>query len=329
MGILSEEKAQELISKIDSDGLSDAEVSPSDPPLDVKQGETEAPERVEEKAEAVETDVAEVPQQVEAAKAETGNGEGQEVSDSSDGDDDGKSDLPGHRVPYKRFKSVLDSKNRFREESVEAKAQLDAFKRQMEVMRNEVAALRNLQPAKPAEPAKSEADEIDAELARLLGDSGHEGPSIDKRAVNERAALEKRIYDLERERERSRLESEVRQMTGKYTSIPEKELQQVLLHAVSRDPTVSLLDVAEQYVTWKTGIEEAAIARHLKENPGSTVQEAVEAAGASSDVPPRPARTGTGAARASAGQQTKIGTIKEGSTALMRALRDGSINLFG
>ncbi len=327
MGILSEDKAQELVERLNNDPTFLDDAPASTPDQDVK-ADGQAPLGAEEKVEVTEVE-AEVPSEPTEAKAEAGESEGQSATDESSGDSEEDSDLPGHRVPYKRFKSVLTARNKFRDEGEEARLQVEAFKTQMEGMRNEVATLRGLQPAKPAEPAKSETDEIDAELARLLGDTPQ--TTVDPAMTERLKSLEGRLYEQERQREYDRLQSEVGQVTGKYESIPEKELQQVLLHAVSRDPTVSLVDVAEQYVTWKSGIEEAAIARYLERNPEATVGEAKAASDTvlSPDVPPRPARTGTASASAAASGSQGHGSIREGTAALMKAIKSGSVNLFG
>ena len=314
MGFLSDEKSQELQEKLES-GFS-MEFPDSSEVADVN---PVAEEKVEAVAEAPEVPGADV-----VASTETGKSEEQQESKASDGDAEEEPVPSGHRVPYKRFKDVLAARNRYKSEADEVRAQMEANLRQMELMRNEVAAMRNLQPAMPVE---NKAESVDDELDRLLNGQ----TELPKAVRDQIAAMEQRLHQQEVEVERNRLRREVADVVKSHDERLHKDIQQVLYSAVQRDPNVDMGQVAEQYVAWLAQREEEAIARYLADNPDASIKEAaVNATEASSAPPSRPKRTGTGASRvASASDNPGFKTIAEGAAALHKALKKGTLNLFG
>ena len=319
MGLLSEERAQELSEKLEL-GFSE-QSEPASVTEDVKP-EVEAAPAAEEVAEA-QPETPEVPADQGGVEAKAGESEVKAEAKSDDGADEEDSSPPGHRVPYKRFKSVLEARNKYRGEIDGAKAQLEQYKQQMDAMRNEVNAMRNLQYAKPAEKEAEVSDELD----RLLNGT----PDLPKEVKDKIAMMEARLHQQEVHAERIRLRQEVADVTGNYDKNLTSDLQQVLYSAVQRDPNVDLGRVAEQYTTWLAKREEEAIARYLEKNPGASVAEAeTQATEASSSVPSRPKRAGTGASRvARTADKKTYGTIKEGTDALFKAMERGDIKLFG
>ena len=319
MGLLSEEKAQELTEKLEL-GFS-GQSEPASVTEDVKP-EVEAAPAAEEVVEA-QTETPEVPADQDKAEAKTGESEVKTEAKSDNGADEDSSLPPGHRVPYKRFKGVLEARNKYRSEAEDAVSQVELFKQQVEAMRNEVAMMRNLQPAKPAEKEAEVSDELD----RLLNGT----PDLPKEVKDKIAMMEARLHQQEVHAERVRLRQEVADVTGNYDKNLTTDLQQVLYSAVQRDPNVDLGRVAEQYTTWLAKREEEAIARYLEKNPGASVAEAeTQATEASSSVPSRPKRAGTGASSvARTADRKSYGTIKEGTDALFKAMERGDIKLFG
>ena len=319
MGLLSEERAQELSEKLEL-GFSE-QSEPASVTEDVKP-EVEAAPAAEEVVEA-QPETPEVPADQGGVEAKAGESEVKTEAKSDDGSDEEDSSPPGHRVPYKRFKSVLEARNQYRGEIDGAKAQLEQYKQQMDAMRNEVNAMRNLQYAKPAEKEAEVSDELD----RLLNGT----PDLPKEVKDKIAMMEARLHQQEVHAERIRLRQEVADVTGNYDKNLTSDLQQVLYSAVQRDPNVDLGRVAEQYTTWLAKREEEAIARYLADNPGATKAQAeAEATEASPNVPSRPKRAGTGASRvARTADKKAYGSIKEGTEALFNAVKNGDINLFG
>lgn len=321
MGFLNSEQTEELMKKLGSDFGGD-EPDPSEA-ADVNP-EVEAAPAVEEKVE-VQAEAPEVPDVPEEPQTKAGESEERAAAASDDGSDAAESTPPGHRVPYKRFKGVLDARNKYRGEAEEAQAQLEAFRRQMESMRQEVATLRSIQPARPAE--NTSVDPIDAELDRLLSDTGA-APDLPKEVKAQIKAMESRLHQQEVASERERLRREVADVTSNYDEGLRGDIQSVLYNAVQRDPTVDLGRVAEQYVAWLVEREEAAIARYLEKNPQAETPEPQLTTTPS--APARPKRAGTGASSvASAADNRGYRTIKEGTDALYDALKKGRINLFG
>lgn len=320
MSFLSEEKTAELYKELEG-GLGEGGSIASSTP-DVKEGIETAP-AVEEKVE-VEAKESEVPAPEVEAKAETGKSEEQADTAAPDGSAEEESVPPGHRVPYKRFKSVLDARNQYKSEADEHRSQMSAYEKQMELMRNEMSALRNLQPARPVENV---ADPVDAELDRLLAGQSELPPEVRQQIT----AMESRLHQQEVHVERQRLRHEVADVVGKHDERLHTDIQQVLYSAVQRDPNADLSRVAEQYVAWLAQREEEAIARYLKTNPDASVEEVAEAAsGTTPGVPSRPKRAGTGASSvATAADRQGFGSIAEGSEALLGALKKGTLNLFG
>jgi hypothetical protein len=319
MGLISEEMAQELSEKLEM-GFSEQDPTPS-VTEDVKP-EVEAAPAAEEVVEA-RADTPEVPADQPDTKTDTGKSEEQAEALADDGSAEEESASPGHRVPYKRFKNVLEARNKYREEVDGAQAQVEAMRQQMQSMRNEVAMMRNLRPAQPVESSADASDELD----RLLNGA----PDLPKEVQDKLSMMEARLHQQEVHAERVRLRQEVADVTSNYDKNLTADIQQVLYSAVQRDPNVDLNRVAEQYTTWLAKREEEAIARYLEANPGASTAEAAESATeAESDVPSRPKRAGTGASRvATTADKKTYGSIKEGTEALFKAVKNGNINLFG
>lgn len=319
MGLISEEMAQELSEKLEM-GFSEQDPTPS-VTEDVKP-EVEAAPAAEEVVEA-RADTPEVPADQPDTKTDTGKSEEQAEALADDGSAEEESASPGHRVPYKRFKNVLEARNKYREEVDGAQAQVEAMRQQMQSMRNEVAMMRNLRPAQPVESSADASDELD----RLLSGA----PDLPKEVQDKLSMMEARLHQQEVHAERVRLRQEVADVTSNYDKNLTADIQQVLYSAVQRDPNVDLNRVAEQYTTWLAKREEEAIARYLEANPGASTAEAAESATeAESDVPSRPKRAGTGASRvATTADKKTYGSIKEGTEALFKAVKNGNINLFG
>lgn len=319
MGLISEEMAQELSEKLE---MSFSEQDPTPSVTEDVKPEVEAAPAAEEVVEA-RADTPELPADQPDTKTDTGKSEEQAEAMADDGSAEEESASPGHRVPYRRFKDVLEARNKYREEVDGAQAQVEAMRQQMQSMRNEVAVMRNLQPAQPVESSADASDELD----RLLSGA----PDLPKEVQDKLSMMEARLHQQEVHAERVRLRQEVADVTDSYDKNLTADIQQVLYSAVQRDPNVDLNRVAEQYTTWLAKREEEAIARYLEANPGASTAEAAESATeAESDVPSRPKRAGTGASRvATTADKKTYGSIKEGTEALFKAVKNGSVNLFG
>ena len=201
----------------------------------------------------------------------------------------------GHRVPYDRFKQVLESRNQFRDE----RAGLEA---EIERLRAPPA------PAPAPVQAAPQADTDDAWLERYLAGEDDPAPAQDNAKLNE---FQDRLYNTEVQLARQQLEVEVGAALQKFPSVP----RDVILQAVANNPSATAEAVAEQYSSWVAGVEEKAISAYLEKNPSSTPAEAV-AATQEPKAAPRPSKSG-GNATATA-SEVPLKSVSEGSAALRK-----------
>ncbi len=205
---------------------------------------------------------------------------------------------PGHRVPYTRFKEVIEARNQFKTETAELKAQLEQLREQ---------AQRHASQPAPAQAApQPKADDDEAWLKELLGE---DEPTAQKSVDPALQQLSARLHETEVALARQSLEAEVGAAIQKYPSAT----RDVILQAVAQNPSLSAENVAEQYSAWMAQVEEEAIARYLKDNPAAAKPAAA----------PRPAKSGAVEAPVSS-EAAKPKNVKEGSEALRAFLKGGN-----
>lgn len=156
----------------------------------------------------------------------------------------------GHSVPYSRFKQVIDKRN-------EANYLVESLRAQLEEMSAKNAQLSNLREALLGSNGQQRGDVRDKndEISSLTEDNSIKG-------YLERQ--NQRIEEMSVKHEEVMLERELGEVTAKYPGIDTN----FLLNAVIQDPSVKLMDVAEAYTSRIAEIEEAAIARYVKEQGG-------------------------------------------------------------
>ena len=205
---------------------------------------------------------------------------------------------PGHRVPYTRFKEVIEARNQFKTETAELKAQLEQLREQ--------AQRQASQPAPVQAAPQPKADDDEAWLKELLGE---DEPTAQKSVDPALQQLSARLHETEVALARQSLEAEVGAAIQKYPSAT----RDVILQAVAQNPSLSAENVAEQYSAWMAQVEEEAIARYLKDNPAAAKPAAA----------PRPAKSGAVEASNVVGA-AKPKNVKEGSEALRAFLKGGN-----
>jgi len=208
--------------------------------------------------------------------------QGQETVSSFN--EDNSSEEEGHRVPYKRFKSVVDARNDYQREVEKLQEQLADYERRLTSTRKS--------------DAKEESDWDWLE-------SYEEQDSSDYQEDSAYAELSSRMERFELAQAEAVLEKEISQILNAYPGVPE----QVLLQAVINDPDVKLQRVAEAYSSFIASTEESAIARYVKENaptPAPRVKNTTGSAPAQGLVPT---------------ETKKIGSVSEGSKALRQLLQ--------
>ena len=236
----------------------------------------------------------------------------QEASPEPDGAEDTEEEASGHRVPYSRFKQMVEARNNLRVEASEMKARLEALEEQAKIAQQVRSVLPQQQPVQQAQQ-----QEDPGLFGELLADL--EGEPQQQAADPRIDALMERVQQQEVAIARRELEVEVASAMETYPGVP----RQVLLQAVVADPNAAVIQVAESYSTHLAQIEEAAIARYLEENPALAVeaQEVAEKPKAA----PRPTRSGAADSDVATGE-FKPKSIQEGSDALRKAW--GSLNPF-
>lgn len=157
---------------------------------------------------------------------------------------------PNHRVPYKRFKSVLDARNKYKSEVNEYQTKLTHMEQQLQQLRTTPT---------PAVAAKEESN--DSWLDDLLSDDSTPSYSTDHNDNNYKQ-LEDRLYQFELKQAQAELDNEIASALNQYPNVPKN----LLLQAVVQKPDVNVLDVAESYNAYISSVEEQAIQRYLSEN---------------------------------------------------------------
>ena len=237
----------------------------------------------------------------------------QEASSEPDGTEDTEEEASGHRVPYSRFKQMVEARNNLRVEASEMRQRLATLEEKANIAEQVRSVLPQQQPAQQAQKPEDRGLFED-----LLDDL--EGPS-QPQAVDPRIdALMERMQQQEVALARRELEVEIATATEAHPGVP----RSVLLQAVVADPNTPVMSVAESYSTHLAQIEEAAIARYLQENPVATEAEAKEVI-EEAKAAPRPTKAGSVDSSVGAGEQ-KITSVREGSAALRAAW--GNLNPF-
>jgi hypothetical protein len=239
----------------------------------------------------------------------------------------------GQKVPYGRFKNVLEARNRFKNQASKYQSDLKSQTAKIEDLQKQLAELQSRPaPVQTAAPQTKE-ESTDSWLDDLLG-TGEESES--KAAQDAEAqkwqqqyqerfqSMNDRMYQYEVKQAQRELESEIRSITGRYPELNPRDLAQLVVN----DPTINLAEAAETFMTYRAAIEEQAIARYLKENPRATVQEAAVATQAepAAVAPPRPdsSRSSVGSGPvASSGASSKPRNLKDARDALKEYFASG------
>ena len=298
MGFLSEEAENKIGSILDGNEKSEENAAPVPAPepaaaaVEAKPEEVAAPEPTT--AQPTSETPADVKQEAGGEKAETEAPKASAADSAAE-----EEEVPsGHRVPYNRFKKVIDARNEFKTEADKLKAQVAELQERAKTY----SAQPQVQP--PVQQKEPETDD-EAWLKNLLGE---DQPS-EKKGDPAVEALSKRLHETEVRFARQQLEAEITQAVTKYPTAT----RELILQAVSQDPSLSAEQVAEQYSSWLAKMEEAAISRYLTENPTAQAPEAKKA-----DAPPRPKTAGTTQAASATEKRAAPKSVEEASAELRR-----------
>jgi uncharacterized phage infection (PIP) family protein YhgE len=159
----------------------------------------------------------------------------------------------GHKVPYSRFKNVLESRNQFRTEVATYKDKLTSLETKLQNLEKSQATYKQ-NPSRQPETQKTWLDDY------LAGEQEAAVPEWQQQYTG----INERLYKFEVAQEEQSLKAELNTISEKYPSVPHN----VLLKAVIDDPNVDMSALAEQYSSFRAGIEEEAIARYLESQGG-------------------------------------------------------------
>ena len=155
----------------------------------------------------------------------------------------------GHKVPYSRFKNVLESRNQFRTEVETYKDKLTSLEAKLQNLNNSESQHKQNPSQKPQE-SKTWLDDYLASENQTAGNPEWK---------EQYGSLNDRLYKFEVAQEEQNLRAELSDINSKFPNVP----QNVLLKAVIEDPNANMNAIAEQYSTFMAGIEEKAIANYL------------------------------------------------------------------
>ena len=242
-----------------------------------------------------------------ASSEEVGAGSDSASSAEESGDSEASS---LHRVPYTRFKEVVDARNGY-------KSELDSLRQEIE--RLKAGTAQQAQPSIPQQQYRSVQDMSDEELLAMLSDegqSGHQEPWM-----QEMAQMRNRMHEYEVSQATVKLENDLSVAQQKYPVVP----REALLQAVINDDSANIMEVAEQYSSFIVSIEEAAIARHLAEGKSVSQAKAEAKEDVAQAVAPRPSKAASAPVNSpiSAGDH-KPKDLKDASKALRAFLKNNN-----
>jgi hypothetical protein len=252
---------------------------------DVADGNEPAPQ-----SEDIETQSSEPAEGVteEAEEKVESSPEPDESSDDSEKQEEEEGEGSMHRVPYNRFKSVIDARNQYRSEA-------DALKAQIEELKRQNAEPRQVPAQKPSQaPQDDDFWNIDDDEATAPTDRRY-------------SDLEGRLNQMAIYQAEQQLEREIHVVQKSYPGVP----RELLLQAVVLDGSSDLQRIAENYSSHIASVEEGAIARHMESIKGKR------------EVPPRTPRAASEApSTSSKGQERpRPATVSEASRALAEFLK--------
>jgi hypothetical protein len=298
MGLLSPDQYDKLIGSASAETVSVSDTPPT-------AGDTAVPPVEAPKADATTPE----------AKADAAVAAPASTSSTDDQEDDGTLGESQGRVPYDRFKRVIDARNSAKTEAEKMRAELDRLRAELNAAKSAPSpAPAAPQPQAPQVHAKSEDEEW---LDQYLGRSTPE-PAANQAAPDPNAALLAEINDLKKwrqnqevSRQREILTRQIGEAKAAHPDVDGKEMAAYITQSIIRSAASgtkpSVKKLAEDYATWARAKEEAIIERHLaaRQTEGQS-------------APPRPHARGATAPTKSAGNRPK--TFREASEALLKAL---------
>lgn len=272
----------------------------------VETSSEEAPEVKQEPQES-DAEISEPKAQVGAATTTEAVETTTEPAGMADTGDVGEGGEGSHRVPYNRFKQVIDARNQLRNER-------DILTRQVEEMSKRAEAFNAPGEQAPqyqeAEPAREY--QAGLEAPDFLSEEEVEYFSAIQQQSSQRyEGLETRLHAYEMSMAEQQLETQIGQAVEKYPDVPRR----AILEAVAGGNT-NVMDVAERYSSFVAQMREAAIADYLSGQPK----------GAQAQVAPRPAKAaGSTVGNYASSPEERPKNLKDAHRALSKFLKTNNI----
>tara|TARA_Y100000592_G_scaffold91724_1_gene152273 strand:- start:1210 stop:2079 length:870 start_codon:yes stop_codon:yes gene_type:complete len=254
-------------------------------------------EQQDVKEEQVESDVIEAAPVEQAAPAE-------EMVQNETPEDDGSVSEGTHRVPYNRFKQVIEARNQLRSEKDALAHQVAELARQMESLQGQSQQAEPVAQYQQAAPQSVEMPDF------LTEEEQNYFNHLQSQFGNKYNQLEQRVQAYEVQAATQQLEYQMQQAEAKYPDVPRR----AILEAVANDGSVSVMDVAERYQSFVNQLREQAISEYLESNPAPAKKAA-----------PRPAKTGSANVSSAQPDGSKPKNLKEANKALHKFLRTNTL----
>jgi len=283
------------------------------------------------------------PQGVKGAETTQESGEVSQKVQASDKASKKKT-APGQKVPYGRFKNVVEARNSYKHQTDRLRSEMASRDAQIAKLQQQLESAARLpvspQPATPQVATAPQKTQESSWLDDVLGSSESETDEVSKfrelqesfqsKLSQQANSFDERMYQYEVGQAQRQLESEISGIVQRYPELNPRDLAQLVIN----DPSVNLGEAAESYMTYKASLEEQAVARYLKENPHlsekekeqvvEAVKEVSEAAAAPT-APPRPAGSKTAMADSvSVNNEQSPMKLKDVKRALQERFKQGN-----
>ncbi len=213
-----------------------------------------------------------------------------------------------HRVPYKRFRQVIDARNQLRNER-------DYLTQQVQELVQSVEQLKNASQA-PAE-APQQTQQVEAYQTSLTPpeflseEEAQYFNALQSEFGKRYDSLASRVHNYELGMAEQQLEAEIASATDIYPDVPRR----AILEAVASG-NINVMDVAERYQSFVNQMREQAIADYLQDNPDAK----------RSSAAPRPSRTGgSSPAKSQVQADVKPKSLADAHKALSKFLKTNNI----
>jgi len=220
--------------------------------------------------------------------------------------DDGDVAEGSHRVPYNRFKQVIDARNQLRSER-------DILAQQIKDISGQMKSWQEAQPQQQAQPqgqTRQAAYQSRLQAPEFMSEEEVEYFNALQNEFGQRyQSLESRLHTYEMSMAEKQLDAAIDQAINKYPDVPRR----AILESVASG-NVNIMDVAERYQSFVNQMREQAISDYLSENPQTKV------------AAPRPSKTaGTSSSSSQVVADEKPKNLADAHKALSKFLKTNNI----